>query len=142
MRRSTRKFDATAIEKRLTDFSTLPGYEELRLQRAIGEKIGLENPYFRTHDGLASAHSEINGRTVLNFSCYDYLGLNGHPEIVAAAKDAIDRYGISCSASRHVAGERPVHQPLETTLAGHYSSEERLVLVRDSATDTRCTGRT
>jgi 8-amino-7-oxononanoate synthase len=135
MRRSTRDIDATTIEKRLTDFSTLPGYEELRLQRAIGEKFGLENPYFRTHDGLASAHTEINGRTLLNFSCYDYLGLNGHPEIVAAAKDAIDHYGISCSASRHVAGERLVHQALERGLAEHYSSEEALVFVSGYATN-------
>lgn len=135
MRRSTRDVDSTAVEKRLTDFSTLPGYEELRLQRAIGEKFGLENPYFRTHDGLASAHTEIDGRTLLNFSCYDYLGLNGHPEIVAAAKDAIDHYGISCSASRHVAGERPVHQSLERALADHYSSEEALVFVSGYATN-------
>jgi 8-amino-7-oxononanoate synthase len=135
MRRSTLKFDAAAVERRLTDFSTLPGYEELRLQRAIGEKIGLENPYFRIHDGLAGAHSEINGRTVVNFSCYDYLGLNGHPEIVAVAKDAIDRYGISCSASRHVAGERPVHQALERALADHYSSEEALIFVSGYATN-------
>lgn len=115
MRRSTREFDAEAMEKRLTDFSTLPGYEELRQQRAIGEIIGLENSYFCIHGGLAGAHTEIDGRTLLNFSCY-YLGLNGHPEIVAAAEDAIYRYGISCSASRHVAGERPVHQALERRL--------------------------
>ena len=135
MRRSTRNIDAAALDKRLTDFSTLPGYEELRLQRAIGEKFGLENPYFRMHDGLASTHTEINGQTLLNFSCYDYLGLNGHPEIVAAAKDAIDHYGISCSASRHVAGERPVHQALERALADHYSSEEALVFVSGYATN-------
>jgi 8-amino-7-oxononanoate synthase len=135
MRRSTHNIDVTAVDKRLTDFSTLPGYEELRLQRTIGEKFGLENPYFRMHDGLAGAHTEIDGRTLLNFSCYDYLGLNGHPEIVAAAKDAIDRYGISCSASRHVAGERPVHQALEQALAEHYSSEEALVFVSGYATN-------
>ena len=42
MRRSTSNIDAAAVDKRRTDFSTLPGYEELRLQRAIGEKFGLE----------------------------------------------------------------------------------------------------
>jgi 8-amino-7-oxononanoate synthase len=135
MRRSARNTDTTTVNKRLTDFSTLPGYDELRLQRAIGERFGLENPYFRMHDGRASSHTEIDGRTLLNFSCYDYLGLNGHPEIVAAAKEAIDRYGISCSASRHVAGERPVHRSLERALADHYSSEEALVFVSGYATN-------
>ncbi len=93
-----------------TDFTTLPGYDDLRLQRSIGEKLGLANPYFRMHDGRNAARTQIGGREVLNFSSYDYLGLNGHPEVLEAAKAAIDRYAISASASRHVAGERPVHR--------------------------------
>ena len=64
-----------------------------------------------------------------NFSSYDYLGLNEHPDVVQAAKAALDRYGISASASRHVAGERPVHRALERGLADHYGVEDCLVLV-------------
>jgi 8-amino-7-oxononanoate synthase len=120
---------------RFTDFSTLPGYDELRLHRSIGDEFGLENPYFRLHDGRAGPHTRIGGQTLLNFSCYDYLGLNGHPEIVEAAKAAIDRYGISCSASRHVAGERPVHRSLEGALADHYGCEAALVFVSGYATN-------
>jgi 8-amino-7-oxononanoate synthase len=123
------------VHARFTDFSTLPGYSELRFQRSVGEKFKLENPYFRMHEGLAGARTVIDGRTLLNFSCYDYLGMNGHPEIVAAAKAAIDRYGISASASRHVAGERPVHRSLERALADHYSAEEALVFVSGYATN-------
>jgi 8-amino-7-oxononanoate synthase len=126
--------------KQFTDFATLPGYDELRLQRAIGERLKLDNPYFRMHDGLAGARTEIGGRTYLNFSCYDYLGLNGHPEITAAAKGAIDRYGISCSASRHVAGERPVHRALEETLAAHYGCEDALVFVSGYGTNVGAIG--
>ncbi len=118
-----------------TDFRTLPGYEELRLQRALGEQFGLRNPYFKTHEGLAGAHSRIDGRDVLNFSCYDYLGINGHPEIVAAAKATIDRFGISCSASRVVAGERDVHRRLERALADHYSCEDALLFVSGYGTN-------
>ena len=135
MRRSTGSVATAAVGKRLTDFSTLPGYEELRFQRSIGEKFGLENPYFRTHDGVAGARTTIGGRSLLNFSSYDYLGLNGHPEIVEAAKAAVDRYGISCSGSRHVSGERPVHRSLERALADHYSAEEALVFVSGYATN-------
>jgi 8-amino-7-oxononanoate synthase len=118
-----------------TDFSTLPGFEELRMQRVIGDKFGLENPYFKMHEGLAGARTRIDGRELLNFSCYDYLGLNGHPEIVAAAKAAIERYGISCSASRVVAGERPVHRSFEKALARHYNSDDALLFVSGYGTN-------
>ncbi len=118
-----------------TDFSTLPGYDELRLYRSLGQKFGIESPYFRTHEGLAGSHTQIAGKTLLNFSSYDYLGLNGHPETAAAAKTAIDRYGVSASASRHVAGERPVHRALEQALAEHYGVADSLVFVSGYATN-------
>ena len=72
---------------------------------------------------------------MLNFSSYDYLGLNGHPEVIEAAKAAIDRYGISASASRHVAGERPVHRALERALANHYGVEDSVIFVSGYATN-------
>jgi 8-amino-7-oxononanoate synthase len=127
-------FALDLMASRFTDFSTLPGYEELRLQRSIGDKLGLENPYFRMHDARITARTHVDGRELLNFSSYDYLGLNGHPDVVTAAKDAIDRYGISASASRHVAGERPVHRSLERALAAHYGWDDALVFVSGYAT--------
>src|SRR5262245_6212071 len=89
--------DLRRVSSRFTDLSALPGYEWLRLQRAIGDKLGLENPYFRMHDARITARTLVDGRELLNFSSYDYLGLNGHPDVVVAAKEAIDRYGISAS---------------------------------------------
>lgn len=130
----------TGTGNRFTDFSTLPGYDELRLQRSIGDKLGLENPYFRVQEGRLGARTQIGGRELLNFSCYDYLGLNGHPEIVDAAKTAIDRYGISASASRHVAGERAVHRSLERALAKLYSAEDALLFVSGYATNVSVIG--
>lgn len=132
--------DLRVIGSKFTDFSTLPGYDELRLQRLVGEKLGLENPYFRMHDARITARTHIDGRELLNFSCYDYLGLNGHAEVVDAAKAAIDRYGISASASRHVAGERPVHRSLEQRLAEHYGWDDALVFVSGYATNVSVIG--
>lgn len=129
-----------AAARRLTDFATLPGYEELRLQRAIGDKLNLQNPYFRMHEDRLGARTHVDGRELLNFSSYDYLGLNGHPEVIDAAKAAIDRYGISASASRHVAGERPVHRSLERALAGHYGVDDALVFVSGYATNVSVIG--
>jgi 8-amino-7-oxononanoate synthase len=123
------------VQGRFTDFASLPGYDELRLQRTVADRMGLENPFFRVHDGRGGARTQIDGRTLVNFSGYDYLGLNGHPEVAEAAKAAIDRYGISASASRVVAGERPVHRALERALADHYRADDSVVFVSGYATN-------
>ena len=99
-----------AGQARFTDFATLPGYDELRLQRRSARSLGSTIRISACTKAASARIPRWAVATLLNFSCYDYLGLNGHPEVVEAAKAAIDRYGISCSASRHVAGERPVHR--------------------------------
>jgi 8-amino-7-oxononanoate synthase len=114
---------------KMTDFQTLPGYQELRLQRSMATVVGLDNPFFRLHDAAAGATTLIGGRRFVNFSSYDYLGLNQHPEVRAAAHAAIDVFGTSTSASRVVAGERPGHRALEQALATHYSQEDCVVFV-------------
>ena len=80
------------------------------------------------------------GRSVVNFASYNYLGLNGHPEVSAAAKAAIDRYGTSAAASRLVAGERPVHRELETRLARFFGTEDALAFVSGHATNISAIG--
>jgi len=121
--------------RKRVSFSTLPGYDELRLFQSIGQEFGVDNPYFRVHEARPGPQSRIAGRTVLNFSSYDYLGLNQHPEVSQAAKDAVERYGVSASASRHVAGERPVHHELEAALADHYRADGSVVFVSGYATN-------
>ncbi len=123
-----------------TDFTTLPGMAEQYLQRRLAGKLELANPYFRVHEGVASARTVIGGRELVNFCSYDYLGLNGDPRIAAAAKEAIDAYGISASASRCVAGERPVHRRLEERLAQHYGVEDCAVFVSGWMTNTGVIG--
>lgn len=120
---------APAGSGRFTDFATLPGYAEVRVQRAIGERLDLANPYFRMHEGRLGPRTRIDGRDLLDFSGYDYLGLNGHPEVIDAAKAALDRYGVSASGSRHVAGERPVHRSLERAIADLYQADNAILFV-------------
>ena len=93
------------------------------IERA-GEALGITNPFFREHDGIAGAQSHIGGRGYDNFVSYNYLGLNGDPRVNQAAIDAIDRYGTSVSASRIVSGERPIHRALEEKLASFYGTED------------------
>src|SRR3712207_8224426 len=82
--------------------------------REAAAALGLENPFFRPHEGVAGARTVIGGRGFLNFASYNYLGLNGDPRVAAAAKAAIDRHGVSASASRLASGERPVHAALRS----------------------------
>ncbi len=115
------------------EFSNLPGYAEQRLLRSAASALGLKDPYFLIHEGDAGASTVIDGRRMINFSSYDYLGLNRHPAVRAAARAAVDRYGVSAGASRLVAGERPVHRALEAALAGHYGQDACLTFVSGHA---------
>ncbi len=122
------------------DFNNLPGYAEQRLLRSAASAMGLQNPYFLLHEGDAGASTVIDGRPMINFSSYDYLGLNHHAVVRAAARAAIDRYGVSASASRLVAGERPIHRALESALADHYRQEGCLTYVSGHAANVATIG--
>ncbi len=140
-----READETAAPRRadrarFLAFDTLPGCAEQRLLRSAAHAMGLRDPYFLLHEGDAGASTVIDGRRMINFSSYDYLGLNHHPKVRAAAHEAIDRYGISASASRLVAGERPVHRALEAALAAHYSQEASLTFVSGHAANVSTIG--
>jgi 8-amino-7-oxononanoate synthase len=117
------------------DFSGLSAHKQLRMMRAAAEFAGIASPFFQVHEGRAGAMTTIGGREIVNFASYNYLGLNGHPEGSAAAKAAIDRYGMSASASRLVAGERPVHRELETCLARFLGTDDALAFVSGHATN-------
>ncbi len=114
--------------------------------RNIGERLeeiernGLRNPYFHVHEGTARNRSVIDGIEMLNFSSYNYLGFSGHPEVIAAAKEAIERYGTSVSASRLVSGERQIHRDLEQGLARHIGVEDAVAFVSGHATNVTTIG--
>src|SRR5271167_367306 len=122
------------------DVSELEGFREIRMIREAAEFLGIADPFFRVHEGIAGAETTIGNTTYVNFASYNYLGLNGHPEITAAAKAAIDRYGTSVSASRPVSGERPVHRDLERALARLHGAEDSLVLVGGHSTNVTVIG--
>jgi 8-amino-7-oxononanoate synthase len=114
--------------------------EDLRRIREAGRILAIDNPFFRSHDGIAEAETTINGRRLLNLVSYNYLGLNGDPRVAAAAKAAIDRYGTSVSASRLVSGERPVHRELEAALAALHGTEDCVTMVSGHATNVTAIG--
>lgn len=112
-----------------TDFGALPAYEQLKMQRAAADIIGIENPFFKSHEGCPADTTVINGKELINFASYNYLGLNGHPDVIKATIKALEVYGSSSSGSRLVGGERPLHRELEKELAEFYQTEDALVFV-------------
>ncbi len=114
------------------------GFPEFAALRARFDELdahGLRNPYFIAHEGRTGATARVGDRELINFANYNYLGLNGHPEVSAAAQEAIARYGTSVSASRVVSGERPIHRELEQELASFIGTEDATVFVGGHATN-------
>lgn len=133
MLRSSQNF--AQIPEKFCRFDKFPGYEKVAIPQAAARKLGIENPYFKTHEGVADATTMIGGKSYINFSSYNYLGLSGDARVNQAAKEAIDRYGTSASASRLVAGERPVQRELEEAIAGLYEVDDCIVFVSGHATN-------
>lgn len=145
LQRLSRKREETpeagpAPAPRARAFQDLPGQRDHALIREAAQLLGLENPFFRPHEGIAGARTRIGDRELLNFASYNYLGLNGDPRVAQAAKEAIDRHGVSASASRIVSGERPVHAALEAALAQNYQAEAALAFVSGHATNVTVIG--
>ncbi|TYK71950.1 aminotransferase class I/II-fold pyridoxal phosphate-dependent enzyme [Comamonas sp. Z1] len=130
----------SSVNPAFTRFDRHPGYEKMLVPKAVANRLGLDNPFFRIHDGMAGATSRIAGNEFINFSSYNYLSLSGHPDVNQAAKDAIDHYGTSASASRLVAGERPIQRELEQALAEVYGVEDSIVFVSGHATNVSTIG--
>lgn len=74
-------------------------------------------------DSPQGVHIEVNGRSFLNFSSNDYLGLSNHPALVEAGKEALDRFGVGAGASRLICGSLPPHRELEAAFAEFKQTE-------------------
>ena len=121
-------------------FTDLPAHKAIVKHREIGHLFAIPDPFYRCHDARAGSETLIDGRRYINFASYDYLGLNQHPAVAQAANAAIERFGTSVSASRIVAGERPLHRALETALAEFYGVEAAVTFVSGHATNVSTIG--
>lgn len=77
--------------------------------------------------GGAGVRLRILGRDVVSFASNDYLGLSTHPEVIAAAKAALDELGAGATASPLICGNRTVHDDLARALAEFKGTESALV---------------
>ena len=78
----------------------------------------------------SSQQAEIeleSGEKVLNFCANNYLGLSNHPELVEAAKDALDTHGFGMSSVRFICGTQDLHKTLEQKIASYFGTEDTIL---------------
>ena len=117
------------------DFGQFPEYQQLKQEFAIIKSSGLPNPFFVVHQRVTTDTTMIEGKELVNFASFNYLGMSGDPVVAHAAKEAITRYGTSVSASRLVSGEKDVHRELECAIADFIGTEDTILYVGGHATN-------
>ncbi|AGB24506.1 polyketide synthase family protein [Mycobacterium sp. JS623] len=128
---------AVPPQTRISDFEEVKALAE---RFTLLDVAGIENPYFLVNDGITRDTSIINGTETINFSSYNYLGMSGHPAVEQAVVEAVRQWGSSCSASRLLSGEKPVHRELEHELAQFLGTEDAIALVSGHATNVTVIG--
>jgi len=103
--------ECQAFEKRLADL----------------EAAGLDNPFLHANESVNGRTARVAGREVVSFTSFDYLGLACHPDVRRAAKQAIDRFGCSASASRMVGGNNTILDELDAELASFLGTARAVV---------------
>jgi 8-amino-7-oxononanoate synthase len=84
-------------------------------------------PYFQEIEENDCTEVKIKGRRVIMAGSNNYLGLTKHPEVLAAAQEAMAEFGTSCSGSRFLNGNLVLHRMLEDELADFLGVESSLV---------------
>ncbi len=137
-------FQETAVTNEpvtpISDFCQTPEFKAFDERQKALLSHGSANPYFVCHESALRDVSIMDGKEVLNFGSYNYVGMSGRPEVMAAAKAAIDKYGTSASGSRLLAGEKSLYQELEREIADWKHSEAALVLVGGHSTNVTIVG--
>ena len=67
------------------------------------------------------------GEEVINFCANNYLGLSSHPDVIQAAKDAMDTHGFGMSSVRFICGTQDIHKELESKIASFYGTEDTIL---------------
>ncbi len=104
-----------------------------KIQQHLQQEIATiqENGLFKKERIITSPQgAEITistGETVLNFCANNYLGLSSHPEVVQAAKNALDTHGFGMSSVRFICGTQDIHKELEQKIAHFYGTEDTIL---------------
>jgi len=131
--------EADEIPEDYYRFEQMADYVKLRQNLDMLDAANM-NPFFAVHQRVTNDTTQIDGRELINFSSYNYLGMSGDPEVGQAAKDAIDQYGTSVSASRLVSGEKKLHRDLERAIADFIGADDAICYVGGHSTNESTVG--
>ncbi len=81
----------------------------------------------RVIESPQEARISVGGREVLNMCANNYLGLSGHPEIVAAAHRGLDEWGFGLSSVRFICGTQTIHKVLEAKISAFLGTEDTIL---------------
>ena len=104
--------------------SEIKQFNQWRDEIIEADKYTFETPHLTPQDPEISVR-RIHGdeHDLVNFSSYNYLGYANHPEVIQAAKDALDKFGLGATGSPVLNGTFDVHKQLEDALTNFYSQE-------------------
>jgi glycine C-acetyltransferase len=90
-----------------------------------------EQGLYKTERIIATPQSATikttDGREVLNFCANNYLGLADHPDIIKAAKDALDTHGFGLASVRFICGTQDLHKQLEATISKFFGTDDTIL---------------
>ena len=81
----------------------------------------------RPIDSPQGAHIEVDGHTVLNLCANNYLGLANHPDLIEAAKTALDRWGYGAASVRFICGTQQIHRDLERRVSDLLGTDDTIL---------------
>lgn len=119
---------ASNIQTKVTDFEEYISIKE----RMNSLKV---NPYYKVNLGVPKDLITTDEGYKINFSTYNYAGLNGNPAVIEACQNAIKKYGTSVSGSRMISGEIDLHRQLEAKISSFLGTEDTIVYVGGYATN-------
>jgi glycine C-acetyltransferase len=73
------------------------------------------------------AHVDVDGRELLNLCANNYLGLAGHPAMIEAAHEALDRWGYGMASVRFICGTQTLHRELEERLSSFLGTDDTIL---------------
>jgi glycine C-acetyltransferase len=100
------------------------GFTEWRRKGAIWAASLYEPELLGSADVRTTIQYGGKSQRVINFSSYNYLGLANHPEVIAAANDALSKYGMGACGSPTLSGMTDLHRQLERSMADFLGRED------------------